>query len=64
MIYRVKNRRQGPISLALHSQDGKGTQTIVLPWKQTFDIPEERFSEQIRELERRGDVAVEEIRKN
>ena len=63
MIYRVTNKKRGPVQLALRTRDGQGTSIIVLPWKKTFDIPEERFSEQITSLELRGDVSVEKITK-
>lgn len=61
MIYRVTNKRRGPVQLALKTRDGQGTSLIVLPWKKTFDIPEERYSTQIDALEMRGDVSVEKI---
>ena len=63
MIYRVTNKRRGPVQLALRTRDGNGTSIIVLPWKKTYDIPEERYSEQIDALEMRGDVVVEKITK-
>ncbi len=63
MIYRVTNKRRGPVQLALKTRDGNGTSVMVLPWKQTFDIPEERYSDQIDALESRGDVTVEKITK-
>ncbi len=63
MIYRVSNKRRGPIQLALHRRDGRGTQLVVLPWKKSFDIPEEKYSEQIDELVKKGDVVVEKLTK-
>jgi hypothetical protein len=36
---------------------------ITLPYKKSYDIPEERFSDQITSLENRGDVKVEKITK-
>jgi hypothetical protein len=63
MIYRVTNKRMGPTQLALASRDGNGTKLIVLPWKKTYDIPEEMYSEQIDALCKKGDVVVEKIYK-
>jgi hypothetical protein len=63
MIYRVTNKRRGPIQLALRTRDGGGTHVITLPWKSTLDIPEEKFSDQITALENKGDVIVEKIYK-
>jgi len=61
MIYRVTNKRRGPVQLALKTRDGNGTSIIVLPWKKTYDIPEERYSPQIDALEMKGDITVEKI---
>ncbi|GAG77352.1 unnamed protein product [marine sediment metagenome] len=61
MIYRVKNKTRGPVQLALIRRDGQGTQVIVLPRGQEFDIPEEVYSGQIRNLETSGRVIIEEI---
>ncbi len=61
MIYRVTNKRMGPTQLALHSRDGGGTKLIVLPWKRTYDIPEEMYSEQVDALYKKGDISVEKI---
>jgi hypothetical protein len=63
MIFRVTNKQRGPVQLALKTRDGNGTSIIVLPWKKTFDIPEERYSDQISALELRGDITVEKITK-
>lgn len=63
MIYRVTNKRRGPVQLALKTRDGNGTSLIVLPWKKSLDIPEERYSSQIDSLEQHGDVSVEKITK-
>lgn len=61
MLYRIKNTSMGPVQLALKSRSGEATKLVVLPWKQTFDIPEEFYSEQIEALEKRGDVFVQQI---
>lgn len=63
MNYRVTNKRSYPVQLALRSRNGKGTMAITLPYKKSYDIPEERFSDQITSLENRGDVKVEKITK-
>lgn len=63
MIYRVKNKSRGPVQLAIHSRDGNKTEIMVLPWKGTFDIPEERFSSQIESLENKGLIVIEKITK-
>ena len=61
MIYRVKNKTRGPVQLAVHSRDNNGTELMVLPAGKTFDIPEERFSVQIDNLEKKGIVTIEKI---
>jgi len=63
MLYRVTNKTNGPIQLALHSTNGKGTKLITLPYKKTYDIPEERYSTQIENLRNRGEVVVEKVYK-
>jgi len=64
MIFRVKNKKRGPIQLAVKTRDERGTQVMVLPWKASFDIPEERMSPQIEALEKRGEVTITKIYKN
>lgn len=63
MFYQITNRKQGPVQLALRSLDGKKTKSIVLPWKATFKISEEQFSDQINNLAERGDIKLEKITK-
>ena len=63
MIYRVTNKKRGPVQLALKTRDGNGTSIMVLPWGKSFDIPEERYSSQIDSLEQTGQVVVEKITK-
>ena len=45
MFYRITNNRRGPVQLAIRTQDEKGTQVIVLPFKKTINLPEEKYSE-------------------
>lgn len=61
MIYRVMNKKQVPVQLAIRSLDGQKTKLIVLPPKQSFDIPEERYSSQITALASKGDVVVTQV---
>jgi hypothetical protein len=61
MIYRVKNKTRGPVQLAIHTRDNNGTELMVLPAGKAFDIPEERYSVQIGNLEKSGMVTVEKV---
>ena len=61
MIYRVKNKTRGPVQLAVHTRDNNGTELMILPAGKSFDIPEERFSTQIDNLEKRGMVTIEKV---
>ena len=63
MIYRVKSKKSGPIQLALRTLDGTGTHVVVLPARGVLDIPEERYNEQITNLEAKGDIVIEQVYK-
>jgi len=61
MIYRVTNKTQGPVQLAIKTRDETGTQLLVLPWRSSLDIPAERTSQQIDSLEKKGIITIEKI---
>ena len=61
MIYRVKNISAGPIQLALHDTTKTKTEVMVLPVAATYDIPEEKYSEQITSVSQEGFVRIKKI---
>ena len=63
MIFRIKNKMRGPVQLAVKTRDERGTQLMVLPWKASFDIPEERMSPQIEGLEKKGIITITKVYK-
>ncbi len=63
MIFRIKNRIRGPVQLAVKTRDERGTQIMVLQWKASLDLPEERMSPQLYNLEKKGIITITKVYK-